>query len=123
MDITDRNLNLLAAIDRNTLIKLVNCITVGIKIINYGTIYQISNKPINICYNTEEVDGLILIQSRDRCFLMKMIILQESNAVFQEFKNFYQILTDLKKDSNGTNIIYPRMQPMNISRYADIVVH
>lgn len=123
-DIQDRSIDLSGAIDGNTLTKSVNCITAGIKIIDYRTVCPISDKLINVCYNTEEVDGNILIESRDRCFLMKMIIRQESKEAFQEFEDFYGFMTDLtRQNEDGKNIVYEHLEPMNISKCADMVAH
>ena len=60
-NIIAKGLDLSGTIDINTFIKSIICIEVRIKIINYGTIYPVSNKLIKIYCNVEEVDSSILI--------------------------------------------------------------
>ena len=115
-NVTNRGLDLSGVIDGNTLTRSVNCATAGIKIIDYGTICHVSKKPINICYNNAGVDSNILMQSRDRCFPMKMIVGQESKVAFSEFEDWYQFMTDLTLEDNDSNDVYAHMKPMNISR-------
>ena len=122
-NITDRSIELSGAIDGNTLTKSVNYVTAGLKMIDYGTICPMSKKPINVCYNAEEVDGSILIQSRERCFPMKMIIGQESKESFHAFEDFYQFMTDLTTTENNSNKLYPHLKAMKLSRCADMVAH
>ena len=123
-NIIDRGLDLSGAIDRNTLTKSINYVTASIKIIDYGTICPIRKKPINVYYNTSEVDSNILIQLRDWCFPLKMIIGQESKTAFLEFEDFYQFMTDLSTENdNGNNNLREHIQSMNISRCADMVAH
>ena len=91
--------------------------------IDYGTLCPTSKKMINTCYNTEEVDGSILIQSREKCFPMKMIIGQESKESFHAFEDFYQFRTDLTTTENNSNKLHPHLKVMKLSRCADMVVH
>ena len=119
---TDGPTEMLGSVNGNTLTKSSNCITCGMKLVNFSLVYPIIGKAFHASNNNR--NETILTQIRDRCFLLKVAIGQESKATMESFKDMNQFLACLTKE-NAQRIcqVFPYMLPFKISRYAHHIAH
>ena len=68
--------------------KSINCVTAGIKLVDFALVCPITRKAINVSNNN--VNNSILTQSRDQYFSLKIVIGQESKATLENFRNMYE---------------------------------
>ena len=84
-DIRDQSIEIFGDIDGNTLTKSYNCITAEIKLVNIRLVCPITRNALNLTMSN--IDNIVLSQSRKHCFLLKIIISQESKATIEMFRN------------------------------------
>ena len=83
MKITNKSINILGFVNGNILTKSINYVTASIKLIYFTLVCPITEFILNI--SNQNTNNTVLTQSKDSCFLLKIITGKELKATIENF--------------------------------------
>ena len=110
--------------DGATLTRSMGIVAAGVKLIDVSVVDPVSGEFCNIPTSTN-----CLIQSRERCFPLKITLAKDCSETYEVFSEFYQFMADLstdcstEEDEKPKNKVYPESHPCQLSSTADMVGH